>query len=666
MKKIRIITIDTHQMISIFNKSFQGLLITIILLLFFSTALKAQDNRYSKPSWFFGIAGAANNNFYRGSTQMINSEFTPPAAFHNGYGLGLFLAPNIEFHRPDSRWGFILQSGYDSRNGKFNVVSEPCDCPATLTSNLSYITIEPSLRFAPFKSNFYLYGGPRFAFIYDKSFNFEQKTNPAYPLQIQNPDIKAEFSEIKNDIISMQVGMGYDISLNNTASITQFTLSPFIAFHPYFGQNPRSTETWNITTLRAGLVLKFGQGQLEKMIIDGIVQFSVNPPINVRYVKNVREVFPLRNYIFFDAGLTTIPERYVRIKKSQVKNFKEDKVQFSTPPNMAGRSTRQLQVYYNILNILGDRMIKIPTSTINLVGSSENGVVEGKAMSQNVKDYLTTIFDIDQSRINVEGRIKPEIPSGIKDGVHDLDLLKDGNRRVTIESDSPELLMEFQSGRDVPLKPIEILSENQIPNGDIVFNAGNAKEALTSWSIETKLEKGKIQKFGPFTEEQVAISRNKIMLDQLEGNYSVTMIGTSKSGKNIINETKMYLVPFVAPEIQESIRFSIIYEYNESKSIALYDKYLTEIVAPKILSNTTVNITGYTDTIGEENYNRSLSLARANDVKAILENSIKVLGKKEVKFVVNGQGEDEKMAHFDNKYPEERFYNRTVIIDIVK
>lgn len=666
MKNITIKIMDVHHLNTIFNKSFQTLLLITTLLLFCNTKVKAQDNRYSKPSWYFGVAGAANFNFYRGSTQMLNSEFTPPAAFHNGDGIGLYVAPNIEFHRPYSRWGFILQSGFDSRKGKFNVVSEPCDCPATLSSKLSYITVEPSLRFAPFKSNFYLYGGPRLAFNYDKSFNFEQGTNPAYPLQIQNPDIKGDFSDIKKTIVSMQVGMGYDIPINNSSSKTQFVLSPFVAYHPYFGQNPRSTETWNVNTLRAGVVLKFGQGQLEKMIVDGVVQFSVNPPINVRFVKNVREVFPLRNYIFFDSASTTIPERYVRIKKNQVKNFKEDKVQFSTPPNMSGRSTRQMQVYYNILNILGDRMIKIPTSSINLVGSSENGEEEGKAMSQNVKDYLVTIFEIDQSRIKVEGRSKPEIPSGVKDGVRELELLKEGNRRVTIESDSPELLMEFQSGKDVPLKPIEILSENQIPNGDIVFNAGNAKEALTSWSIETKSEMGKKQTFGPFTEEQVAISRNKIMLNQLQGNYSVTMVGTSKSGKNIINKSEMYLVPFVAPEIQESIRFSVIYEFNESKSITMYEKYLTEIVAPKIQSNTTVNITGYTDTIGEENYNKNLSLARANDVKAILENSINALGKKDVKFIVNGEGEDEKTAHFDNKYPEERFYNRTVIIDIVK
>jgi outer membrane protein OmpA-like peptidoglycan-associated protein len=658
--------INSHQMRSSAKKQLQTLFIITLLLLSCLTALRAQDKRYAKPSWFFGIAGAANFNFYRGSTQMLNADFTPPSAFHNGEGVGLYLAPSIEFHHPDSRLGFLFQAGFDSRRGKFNVVSEPCDCPATLTSKLSYITIEPSLRFAPFKSNFYLYGGPRLAFNYDKSFNFEQKTNPAYPLQVQNPDVKGDFSDIKNTIISMQIGMGYDIPLNTTNSKTQFVLSPFIAYHPYFGQNPRTTETWNVNTLRAGLVLKFGQGHLEKMIVDGVVQFSINPPINVKYVKNVREVFPIRNYIFFNAGSTTIPERYVQLKRNQVTDFKEDKVQFTTPQNMSGRSARQMQVYYNILNILGDRMVKNPTTTITLVGSSENGGQEGMVMAQNVKDYLVSIFEINETRITVEGRAKPAIPSEVKGGVRELDLLKEGNRRVTIESNSPELLMEFQSGKDVPLKPIEILTENQIPNGDVVFNVGGAKETLTLWSLKTKGDNGKTQTFGPYTDEQATISRKTIMGNQPEGDYKVTMSGTTKSGKEITQESILHLAPYVAPEVQESIRFSVIYEFNESKSIAIYDKYLTEIVTPKIPLNATVIITGHTDTIGEENYNKGLSLARANDVKSIIEKSLAATGRNDVKFEVNGDGEDEKSAPFENKFPEERFYNRTVVIDIVK
>jgi hypothetical protein len=40
-----------------------------------------------------------------------------------------------------------------------------------------------------------------------------------------------------------------------------------VSFQPYFGQNPRSTETWNNTTVRAGVALKFGQGKTFKKLL---------------------------------------------------------------------------------------------------------------------------------------------------------------------------------------------------------------------------------------------------------------------------------------------------------------------------------------------------------------------------------------------------------------
>lgn len=648
----------------------QTLFAISLLILTCSTKVNAQENievkQYTKPSWMFGVAAGANFNFYRGSTYMLNGDFTPPTAFHNGNGVGLFIAPNIEFHRPDSRFGFILQAGYDSRQGNFKEVKTPCNCPADLNTKLSYITIEPSLRFAPFKSNFYLYGGPRVAFIQNKSFTYEQGTNPDYPDQEQNPDVKGDFSAMNKNILSMQIGLGYDFPLNATTSKTQFVLSPFVSYHPYFGQNPRSVETWNVTTLRAGMVLKFGQGKLIETPADGQVTFSVNPPTNVEYVKVVREVFPIRNYVFFNEGSTEIPNRYVLLNKNQVKDFKEDQVQFYTPKNMSGRSERQMLVYYNILNILGDRMVKNPSAKITLVGSSENGRQDGLAMAQNIKTYLVTVFEIKENRIAVEGRENPEVPSEQIGGTKELGLLREGDRRVSIESNSPELLMEFQSGKNAPLKPIEIVTGNQNSDTDIVFNNKGAEESLKMWSLQIKDEKGKTQNFGPYTEEEISIPRKTIMGNQPEGDYKIVMTGTTKSGKNINQESTMHLVPYVAPTVQESIRFSVIYEFNESKSIAIYDKYLTEIVTPKIPKNATVIITGHTDVIGEVDHNKNLSLARANDVKSILEKSLAAAGRTDVSFKVRGDGEDEKAAPFENKYPEERFYNRTVIIDIVK
>lgn len=653
---------------SLYNLNIKNLVVCALLLTSIHAPLNAQETQYTKPSWYFGVAGGANFNFFRGSTQQMSSTFSSPVAFHDGDGVGLFIAPLLEYRPADSRWGLMLQAGYDSRKGSFDQVTTPCNCPADLKTDLSYITVEPSLRFSPFKSGLYFYGGPRLAFNVDKSFIYQLGTNPALPNQMANAEIKGDFNNAKETIVSMQIGAGYDIPLSSEEKRNQFILSPFIAFHPYFGQNPRSSETWNLTTLRAGVALKFGRGKKIEIVEtpDGESQFSINSPSNNQKNERISETFPLRNYVFFDTESNTIPSRYELLKKEQVKDFKEDQLKVSNSENLSGRSKRQMTVYYNVLNILGVRMQKNPSTSITLVGASNKGIDDGLIMARSVMTYLVDVFDIESSRINVEGRIKPVNPSEQSGGTHDLELLREGDRRVSIESNSAILLMEFQNGPDAPLKPVVIKALQEAPvESYVTFNNVGAKEAFSSWSMEIKDEKGKTQSFGPYTEDSVSIPGKSILGNRSEGDFNVKMIGITNSGKLSEKETSVHITLWTPAKVEQGIRYSIIYEFNESKATSIYEKYLTEIVTPNIPAGATVIIKGHTDIIGEEDYNQDLSLARSNDVKSIIQNSLEKSGRTDVKYVINGFGEDQNSAPFENKYPEERSYNRTVIIDII-
>jgi outer membrane protein OmpA-like peptidoglycan-associated protein len=399
---------------------------------------------------------------------------------------------------------------------------------------------------------------------------------------------------------------------------------------------------------------------------DPDVAFTVHLPDDAPVVRKIRETFPLRNYIFFTKGSTEIPERYVLLSKAQVKDFKEDQLEEFTSKHPAGRSARQMNVYYNVINILGNRMYKFPDATITLVGSSENGVKDAEAMAGSVKKYLVNTFGIAARRIKTEGRIKPLLPSEQAGGVNELALLREGDQRVSIVSSSPAILMEFLSGPDAPLKPVEIISgEELVKDGQVSFRVAGAKNALSSWSMQIRNEKNAVQQFGPFTEETININRSEILNNQSQGNYKATMTGKTKMGKTITREALIDMTLAVKPKVQEVMRFSVIYEFDDARAILIYEKYLTEIVTPKIPMNGKVIIRGHTDIIGGEIYNQTLSLARANDVKRIIEASLKKANRTDVTFDVRGLGEDEKNSPFENKFPEERFYNRTVIIDIV-
>jgi outer membrane protein OmpA-like peptidoglycan-associated protein len=311
-------------------------------------------------------------------------------------------------------------------------------------------------------------------------------------------------------------------------------------------------------------------------------------------------------------------------------------------------------------------MLKNPSSSIKLIGSSELGPDDGSKMSESVKTYLTSIFGIDDSRISTEGRYKPKLPSEQPGGILELELLREGDRRVSVESSSPALLMEYLSGPDAPLKPVQFVASQTAPiDSYVAFNATGANIAFSSWSMEISDEKGELQHYGPYTHDSVSIPGKTILGTRPMGDFKVTMVGKTKHNKTVIQDTTVRMVLWNLPENEEGLRFSIIYEFNDSEAIKIYDKYLTDIVLPKIPTNAAVIIHGYTDVIGEEAYNLNLSLARANDVKQIMETGLSKAGRSDVTFEVHGFGEDENLSQFNNKFPEERFYNRTVIIDII-
>ncbi|MGE0932562.1 OmpA family protein [Peijinzhouia sedimentorum] len=677
MKTNNIFNKESHSAWFLFNQAMKVGFTLALVITGLQIPAKAQEATFTKPSFRFGVAAGANFNYFRGTTQQLNSRVISPTAFRHGDGVGLFLAPMLEYHNPNSIFGVALQIGLDDRQGTFDQVFSPCDCPLDLSTNLSYLTIEPTLRIAPGRSPFYIFVGPRIAVNTNKSFTFEQGTNPNFPDQVAPRDVNSNFSEVEKVQLSMQVGAGYDIPLSSQNNAAQFILSPFASFHPYFGQTPRETENWNLTTIRVGAALKLGIGsKIPKPRTDNNVtppainpvdvRFSVISPANIPTNRVVREIFPLRNYIFFNQGSTDIPNRYVRIDKGEVADFKENQLEDTAPDATSSRSDRALYIYHNILNILGDRMNKNPSANITLVGSSEDGVVNAKLMAESVKTYLVDVFSITPSRIATEGREKPKVSSEQPGGTRELELLREDDQRVSIESSTPAMLVQFQPGTNAPLNSIEFMTNHEAPvDSYVTFNNTGANKALDSWRMEIRDDNGSLQNFGPYYSESVNIPGKTILGNVEEGNYKVTMIGQAKDGGIIRKETTTRLVLWQPSTTSEAMRFSILFEFDDSEAIARYEKYLTEVVAPSISSDATVIVHGYTDVIGDAANNQQLSTARANEVRNILSAAVSRLGISNVKFEVKGFGENESLTPFANVLPEERFYNRTVLIDIL-
>ncbi len=635
----------------------------LVLLLAGITGNAQKINRV-QPKWWFGESGGINYNRYLGTTQMLNSSLSVPTAFHKGEGVKPYASLLMEY-RPNKVIGGMLNVAYDKRGGKFYGVLAPCNCPADLSTNLSYVTVEPSLRIAPFSNAIYVFAGPTISFNVAKDFLYKQD---------KQTDVRSDFSDIRKTVFSAQAGVGIDIPVLAKTSATQMTISPFGSFQTNFGQAPRTVESWSIYTFRAGIALKFGKGRVAAVpvpeplsaaipptvvvppaiIVDGM-HFSILAPITVPANREIKETFPLRDYVFFDEGSTEIPNRYVLLNKSDAANFSDAAFVIPDPNDLGGRPHRQLTAYYNVLNVLGNRMRTNPTSTLKLVGASAGkGPAIGKSYAESIKKYLVDIFEINESRISTEGRNQPIYPSEKPGATKDLTLLREGDRRVDIISNTAALT-----------KPLQLTIQMVHPVDRFILFKTEASEheVLQSWTLELKDENGKVQNFGPYTNGEKSISGNTILGDKLEGKYNVVMVGKTTTGMTIKRESTLHLIRNSKAK-EEGLRFSILFDFNKSQSVAAYEKFLNDVVTPLVPDYSTIIVHGHTDIIGTDAYNLKLSKARANQTQIILKRTLAKAGKKGILFESNGFGEDTNAAPFDNKFPEERFYNRTVIIDI--
>jgi outer membrane protein OmpA-like peptidoglycan-associated protein len=150
-----------------------------------------------------------------------------------------------------------------------------------------------------------------------------------------------------------------------------------------------------------------------------------------------------------------------------------------------------------------------------------------------------------------------------------------------------------------------------------------------------------------------------------KGKYKFVVTGKTPEGLSVRKESMISLVRNEEPT-EEALRFSILFGFAEQRVLANYEKFLIEEVAPHITNNGKVIIHGHTDIIGGSDYNMNLSQQRAKDIMDILQKATFDAGKTGVTYDVIAFGMDAENAPFGNKLPEERFYNRTVIIDIVQ
>ncbi len=363
----------------------------------------------------------------------------------------------------------------------------------------------------------------------------------------------------------------------------------------------------------------------------------------------IQDESPLLNYVFFDYDSDSLSAKYHLFPDpDDTAEFDETKID------------NTLDKYYHVLNIIGSRLQATPEANLTLVGCNcnqedeQNNLDLSKKRALAVRGYFTSIWQIDSSRITMEFRNLPIKPSSTRtpEGAAE-------NRRVELLSDVPEILR--------PVKSIIVEHQFEPPVGEFKVHV-EAEDGLREWQFRAfdgadllystsftnfpgdKFYWNWLEKSGKKISEVSDLAYNVAVIDADDKSFTSTKqsipVRTSASQSN--------LATLQGNMVTEKYSL-ILFDFNSSTFGTKNTEMLAKITNSYGLHDSSrVEIFGFCDTIGEEDYNLRLSNRRAKGVyDALLRDRI---AKEDLAFL--GYGENNPL--FDNATPEGRFLNRTV------
>lgn len=366
-----------------------------------------------------------------------------------------------------------------------------------------------------------------------------------------------------------------------------------------------------------------------------------------------RQLYPLLPYVFFDENSATIPAKYVRLSPEDFDNF---------DPNEKFRASHVMQVYYNLLNIIADRLKDNPESTIKLVGcnadrgNEKDNLHLSRTRAEAVKRYIVKRGGIRASRIKVESRNLPEDFTEPRSEDHIAE-----NRRVEIYSSDPKIVeplfiydtLRITTSPKLKIKP-KIRSENGIYSWNITGNQDDSgvNKVLFETSGFSEIDSVYVWDFG----------KDPRSVPRTENPLRIKLEAVNALDSGASAETQ---IPVEQITIHKKIRGKIDGKYIDDYRLIMFDfdktnileqhEQILNLLCEKVKTNSKITVVGYTDKLGSDDYNRTLSQNRAD----------KVAGEIPCEYgSISSVGAGETDMH-DNETPEGRIYNRTVIVRVV-
>lgn len=644
--------------------------LVVFLIAIFGTSLFAQQSKKDIP-FQLGLYGGLNFNFQtpdfvygvidNNSGSWVGNMAHRSNATTLGGNFGLIA--NIPLNNM-----FVISGriGYNMLGGQLK------DTVGTNTTDatLNYLELSPILQIHNLIGDMPLY------FLAGLEFGIPltHTTSGSYYSTIASGQYAISETDIANSNtrIALALGVGYTFELSD-----DIFLSPELSYRLPFNKvakeetNPAlaNLSPWEIPQLRLGVNLTFGiRSNDQEVVVDNTPKGEISVGMaditgldmqgNRMSIEQIKveetqytELFPLIPYVFFDENSNSPNKTTQQLFSSneagsfKIENLEPDAVKINS----------------STLDIIGTRMQDDKNAMIKLIGTvdtkSESPKSDlSKKRAEFAKNYLVVNYGIDASRIMTEAGGLPAKPSSLKD--------KDGieeNRRVEI--------VPLNANSSL-LKPIIIQSDKQrLATPPIVQFTPQIKsnEEVDGWEFEIRQSDRLLKRYAGYGSPdkiQWSIAPNELSSNEIPADYNLTVWTKSGVKGNYSGSIPVEFLSVSKKKSQDTpdktiSKYSLVLFDFDSPNISDLDKsILNEYVLPSIKYNSTVQIYGYSDRIGSEEYNKKLATNRANAAKELISSKAK-----DAKIEVFGVGEGVQI--YDNNLTTGRQLSRTVQIYVI-
>lgn len=624
-------------------------LFTILFVILFNSTVFSQEK--SQPI-NIGLYGGIGINMHNPDfSETINSS--NPVNFNQGQsGISPFIGLIGNFPI-NSNFSISGRIGYFNLNGLIEGEDLLLNS-YEMDTYLHYLEISPVLQIhnlTPIKPLYFLAGlelGLPLGSTYDYKVN---TTEIAEPFELTDPALR----------FALAIGAGYTFDISKNIYLT-----PEVSYRFPFTQvsSNENYDSWNIPQLRFGVNLTFGFEDDQTIKTDPSSKyFDLSEPkftyyddkMNAQPLDKIKveevqytELYPFIPYVFFPEN-KSIPETTTATLSAQ-----NEAGEFA----LTNLPQDAFKINSYTLDIIGKRLKDARSQDLTITGTTDSKEARinknlAKERADFAKNYLVANYAADPNKITIIAGGLPSKPSAKSDPEGEAE-----NRRV-----------EFTGNSDI-LKPIVISGDKdrvtspQIVDFQVKYTTDDEVSNYTLKYFQAGTLIHQIEGSGMPNNISWQISPNQLLAKQVPVDWEFTSTSASNITRTLNGSIPVDYFSFSrkkSENLPDKVvsKFSLVLFDFDSPNISDLDKQILEKnVIPAISANSTIQIYGYTDRIGDADYNKKLAQQRADNVREYLAGKVK-----NVKFETFGIGESVQI--YNNNYTTGRQLSRTVQIYVI-